>query len=97
MEKNSNLGTVKGFGDEWSRFEQTSLSPHELQDLFNRFFRTFPLDTLPRIEKRFTADQIQKMMEDSGLERIVFSDTAPYRCAVGYKKTDVRRSRIFKQ
>lgn len=56
----------------------------------HRGFYTMRTDALDlfgaRIEKRFTAAQIQKMMEDSGLERIVFSDTAPYWCAVGYKK-----------
>lgn len=40
-----------------------------------------------RMENRFTSAQIQKMMEDAGLERIRFSDSVPYWCAVGYKKT----------
>jgi len=48
IEKNIDLETVKGFGDEWSRFDQAVLSCWELQDLFNRFFRAFPLDSLPR-------------------------------------------------
>ena len=55
-----------------------------------RSFYTMRTDALDRfgtrLEKRFTAVQIQEMMEDSDLERIVFSDTAPYWCAVGYKK-----------
>lgn len=37
------------------------------------------------LEKRYTKAQIQKMMEEAGLERIVFSNTAPHWCAVGYK------------
>lgn len=49
--------------------------------------RTDALDRFgTRLEKRFTAAQIQEMMEDSDLERIVFSDNAPYWCVVGYKK-----------
>jgi len=55
----------------------------------SRSYYTMRTDALDRfgtkLEKRFTAAQIRKMMEDSGLERIVFSDTAPYWCAVGYK------------
>lgn len=39
-----------------------------------------------RLEHRFTARQIQTMMEDAGLERIVFAPEAPYWCAVGFKK-----------
>lgn len=55
-----------------------------------RSFYTMRTDALDRfgtrLEKRFTAAQIQEMMENSDLERIVFSDTAPYWCAIGYKK-----------
>ena len=38
-----------------------------------------------RLEHRFTANQIEKMMAEAGLDRIVFSDSPPYWCAVGYK------------
>lgn len=48
MKKNIDLETVKGFGDEWSRFDQTALSCQELEYLFNRFFRVFPFDALSR-------------------------------------------------
>lgn len=48
IEKNIDIETVKGFGDEWNRLDQSVLSRCELQDLFNRFFRAFPLDSLPR-------------------------------------------------
>lgn len=48
MERNIDLSTVKGFGDEWNRFDQASLSSHELQEQFNQFFKVFPLDSLPR-------------------------------------------------
>jgi len=56
----------------------------------HRSFYTMRTDALDRfgtrIEKRFTAGQVRRMMEDAGLEKIIFSDKAPYWCAVGYKK-----------
>lgn len=39
--------TVEGFGDEWKRFDQSSLSSIELNILFNRYFAIFPWDNLP--------------------------------------------------
>lgn len=34
--------TVKGFGDEWARFDQSRLSPEQLQALFDDYFSEFP-------------------------------------------------------
>jgi SAM-dependent methyltransferase len=34
--------TVSGFGDEWTRFDQTALSPEELVRQFNGYFDIFP-------------------------------------------------------
>lgn len=49
--------------------------------------RTDALDRFgTRLEKRFTKNQISKMMEDAGLENILFGDSRPYWHAVGYKK-----------
>ena len=49
--------------------------------------RTDSLDRFgTRLEKRFTKNQIIKMMEGAGLENILFSDSKPYWCAVEYKK-----------
>ena len=49
--------------------------------------RTDALDRFgTKLEKRFTKAKIRQMMEHAGLEKIVFSDYAPYWCAVGYKK-----------
>lgn len=49
--------------------------------------RTDALDRFgTRLEQRFTADQIRRMMEEAGLEDIRFSDSPPYWCAVGYRK-----------
>ena len=50
--------------------------------------RTDSLDRFgTKLEHRFTKDEIQRMMEISGLEKICFDEkNAPYWCAVGYKK-----------
>jgi SAM-dependent methyltransferase len=53
MERNSlreNLDsqTVKGFGDEWTRFDQSQLPPEEREGLFRRYFTIFPWHLLPR-------------------------------------------------
>lgn len=49
--------------------------------------RTDALDRFgTRLEKRFTKQEILAMMEKAGLEKIVFSESVPYWCAVGYKK-----------
>jgi ubiquinone/menaquinone biosynthesis C-methylase UbiE len=56
----------------------------------NRSFYVMRTDSLDRfgtrLEKRFTKNQITKMMDGAGLENILFSDSKPYWCAVGYKK-----------
>ena len=38
------------------------------------------------LEKRFSKKQILKMMKNSGLKKVKFSDTAPFWCAIGFKK-----------
>lgn len=45
----SNLdpATVDSFGDEWSRFDQTALSPEEAQKIFDEYFAIFPWASLP--------------------------------------------------
>ena len=47
MSKNIDQRTVDGFGDEWTRFDQSSLSDAETRELFERYFRLFPWDALP--------------------------------------------------
>lgn len=39
-----------------------------------------------RLEKRYTAARIAEMMRDAGLDKLRFSDSPPYWCAVGYRK-----------
>ncbi|MFA5181825.1 MAG: methyltransferase domain-containing protein [Syntrophales bacterium] len=48
--------------------------------------RTDALDRFgTRLEQRFTRKQIEKMLRDAGLDKIEFSDSPPYWCALGYK------------
>ena len=39
--------TVAGFGEEWSRFDQSDLSPAEARALFDDYFSVFPWAELP--------------------------------------------------
>jgi SAM-dependent methyltransferase len=45
--KNVDSQTVAGFGDEWSRFDQSVLSEKELNDIFTSYFKIFPWTSLP--------------------------------------------------
>jgi SAM-dependent methyltransferase len=55
----------------------------------NRSFYTMRTDALDRfgtrLEQRFTAPQIEQMMRAVGLDRITFSDHAPFWCVVGQR------------
>ncbi|HEX8173189.1 MAG TPA: methyltransferase domain-containing protein [Thermoanaerobaculia bacterium] len=49
--------------------------------------RTDVLDRFgTRLEQRFTRKQIETMMREAGLDGIRFSETAPFWCAVGFKR-----------
>lgn len=49
--------------------------------------RTDALDRFgTRLEKRFSKKEIQTLLEKAGFERITFSTSAPYWCAVAFKK-----------
>lgn len=65
--------------------EMVPLSPYR-----KRSFYTMRTDALDRfgthLEQRFTCNQIREMMQIAGLERIEFSQSFPYWCAIGYKK-----------
>jgi SAM-dependent methyltransferase len=47
MTSNIDNQVVAGFGDEWSRFDQTALSDAELRSMFDNYFNIFPWDKLP--------------------------------------------------
>lgn len=47
MTANIDAQVVDGFGDEWSRFDQSALSEDELRELFDNYFSIFPWEALP--------------------------------------------------
>ena len=44
---NMDAETVASFGDEWSRYDQSSMSYSEASEIFMEYFSVFPWDTLP--------------------------------------------------
>jgi SAM-dependent methyltransferase len=48
MKKNLDANTVKSFGDEWSRFDQSELSASEANRIFDEYFAVFPWSKLPK-------------------------------------------------
>ena len=46
-QRNIDIDTVKGFGEEWSWFDQSALSETELREGFERYFHIFPWGSLP--------------------------------------------------
>lgn len=48
MNKNLDADTVKSFGDEWSRFDQSKLSEDEAIKIFEEYFAVFPWQSLPK-------------------------------------------------
>jgi hypothetical protein len=57
----------------------------------NHSFYTMRTDALDRfgtrLEQRFTQMQIREMMESAGLVKIRFSNSIPYWCAVGLRRS----------
>ena len=47
MTGNVDEKVVAGFGDEWSRFDQTALERDELKRMFDNYFNIFPWERLP--------------------------------------------------
>lgn len=45
---NKIVEVVDGFGDEWSRFDQATLSSQELSEMFDNYFNIFPWNKLPQ-------------------------------------------------
>ena len=46
MQENIDRNVVRGFGDEWSRFDQSELSKAELEQMFDNYFNIFPWERL---------------------------------------------------
>lgn len=59
-----------------------------------RSFYSMRTDALDRfgtkLERRFSKLEIEKMMIECGLENILFSNNAPYYCAVGFKSNHAK-------
>lgn len=51
--KNIDLATVKSFGDEWQRYDQSGMEENELEKLFKGYFEIFPWNDLPKLAKGF--------------------------------------------
>src|SRR5688572_29268832 len=47
MQANVDVKTVEGFGEEWSRFDQSQMPETELNEEFDRYFAVFPFESLP--------------------------------------------------
>ena len=47
MPENADREVIEGFGDEWSRFDQSELSAADREAMFNEYFAVFPWDRLP--------------------------------------------------
>lgn len=58
----------------------------------DKSFYTMRTDALDRfgtgLEQRFTRAQIEAMMRQAGLDDIMFSETPPFWCAVGYRQSN---------
>lgn len=48
MRGNIDIDVVAGFGDEWSRFDQSALDASELELMFQNYFEIFPWEVLPK-------------------------------------------------
>lgn len=53
MQTNIDTKTVEDFGNEWSHFDQSTLSAQELQENFDRYFHIFPWQQLPKAARGF--------------------------------------------
>lgn len=53
MSENIDTKVVAGFGDEWTRFDQSVLDPAELQRIFEEYFEKFPWECIPKDAEGF--------------------------------------------
>jgi SAM-dependent methyltransferase len=51
--RNLDPATVRGFGEEWTAYDQTALGEAEYSALFNGYFAIFPFDELPPAAEGF--------------------------------------------
>ena len=48
MQTNVDVKTVEGFGEEWSKFDQSELDERERLQIFESYFSVFPWEDLPK-------------------------------------------------
>ena len=53
MTLNRDDATIRGFGEEWSAYDQSKLQGVEFERQFDGYFRIFPFDSLPRDAEGF--------------------------------------------
>jgi SAM-dependent methyltransferase len=53
MSKNIDTKTVKSFGDEWSRFDQSRMTDAEAEKIFNEYFSIFPWSMISKESEGF--------------------------------------------
>ncbi|MDA9927832.1 class I SAM-dependent methyltransferase [Gammaproteobacteria bacterium] len=53
MSKNIDTKTVKSFGDEWSRFDQSRMTDAEAEKIFNEYFSIFPWTMISKESEGF--------------------------------------------
>lgn len=51
--KNFDKKTIKSFGDEWSKFDQSQMSKEEAKEIFKKYFNIFPWSSLPKNAEGF--------------------------------------------
>ena len=51
--KNIDLKTVKSFGDEWLRYDQSGMKKEEIIEMFKSYFSIFPWSSLSKFAKGF--------------------------------------------
>ncbi len=60
MTENVDKTVVAGFGDEWSRFDQSELTHEELTKMFDNYFNIFPWEKVSKDAIGFDLEQIRK-------------------------------------
>lgn len=80
------LANVARFFERWGfNVEYFPLSSYRHRSFYT--MRTDALDRFgTRLEKRFSKAEVVDLMEGAGLEKLVFSKSAPYWCVVGWRK-----------
>lgn len=84
---NKDEKVIEEFGEEWTKFNYSSVDAEKLNEEFQRWFNIFPWDRfVTRLEQRFSKSEITEMLINSGCKDIKSSSNTPFWCCVGFKK-----------